>query len=123
MSRGNPLWGAPRIHGELLKLGIDIGQTSVGKYMVRRRKPPSQTWRRVLANASVSPGNVKQILPNAVAFTNLPRLAVQSAYRRSGGNPEGCPWSSVPGYPPKVVMPAQPAGQRERPALAALLAV
>src|SRR5215471_7628608 len=38
MSRENPLWGAPRIHGELLKLGIDIGETSVGKYMVRRRK-------------------------------------------------------------------------------------
>ena len=35
MSRDNPLWGAPRIHGELLKLGIDIGETSVGKYMVR----------------------------------------------------------------------------------------
>jgi hypothetical protein len=43
MSRENPLWGTPRIHGELLKLGIDIGQTSVGKYMVRHRKPPSQT--------------------------------------------------------------------------------
>ena len=42
MSRENPLWGAPRIHGELLKLGIDIGETSVGKYIVRRRKPPSQ---------------------------------------------------------------------------------
>ena len=43
-SRENPMWGAPRIHGELLKLGIEIGETCVGKYMVRRRKPPSQTW-------------------------------------------------------------------------------
>jgi hypothetical protein len=43
MSRDNPLWGAPRIHGELLKLGIDVGQTSVAKYIVRKRKPPSQT--------------------------------------------------------------------------------
>ena len=42
--------GAPRIHGELLKLGIDIGETSVGKYMVRHRKPPSQTWRTFLEN-------------------------------------------------------------------------
>jgi hypothetical protein len=42
MSGANPLWGAPRIHGELLKLGIDVGQTSVAKYMVRRRVPPSQ---------------------------------------------------------------------------------
>ena len=50
MSRENPLWGAPRIHGELLKLGIDIGETSVGKYIARRRKPPSQTWRIFLQN-------------------------------------------------------------------------
>jgi len=50
MSRENSLWGAPRIHGELLKLGIDIGETSVGKYMVRRPKPPSQTWRTFLEN-------------------------------------------------------------------------
>jgi putative transposase len=48
MSRDNPTWGAPRIHGELLKLGIDIGQTSVSKYMVRRRPLPSQSWRTFL---------------------------------------------------------------------------
>src|SRR5262252_5610338 len=42
MSIANPLWGAPRIHGELLKLGIEIGQSSVAKYMARRRGPPSQ---------------------------------------------------------------------------------
>jgi putative transposase len=45
MCRENPGWGAPRIHGELLKLGIDIGESSVSKYMARRHKPPSQTWR------------------------------------------------------------------------------
>jgi len=50
MSRENPLWGAPRIHGELLKLGIDIGETSVSKYIVRHRNPPSQTWRTFLEN-------------------------------------------------------------------------
>ena len=50
MSRDNPLWGAPRIHGELLKLGIDVGETSVGKYRVRHRKPPSQTSRTFLEN-------------------------------------------------------------------------
>jgi hypothetical protein len=43
MCRENPGWGAPRIHGELLKLGIDIGESSVSKYMVPSRKPPSQT--------------------------------------------------------------------------------
>ena len=45
MCRENPLWGAPRIHGELFKLGINIAESSVSKYMVRCRKPPSQTWR------------------------------------------------------------------------------
>jgi len=50
MCRENPTWGAPRIHGELLKLGINIGENSVTKYMVRCRKPPSQTWRTFLEN-------------------------------------------------------------------------
>src|SRR4249920_1752088 len=50
MSLANPLWGAPRIHGGLLKLGIDIGHTSVAKYMARRRGPPSQGWRTFLRN-------------------------------------------------------------------------
>lgn len=50
LTRGNPLWGAPHIHGELLKPGINVGETSAGKYMVRRRKPPSQTWRTFLDN-------------------------------------------------------------------------
>ena len=50
MCRENPAWGAPRIHGELLKLGINIGESSVSKYMVRGCKPPSQTWRTFLEN-------------------------------------------------------------------------
>src|SRR5712672_226140 len=50
MSIANPLWGAPRIHGELLKLGVDIGQTSVAKYMAKRRGPPSQGWKTFLHN-------------------------------------------------------------------------
>lgn len=50
MSAANPLWGAPRIHGELLKLGIDVAQATVSKYMARRRKPPSQSWRTFLDN-------------------------------------------------------------------------
>jgi putative transposase len=44
MSLANPLWGAPRIHGELLKLGIEVSQATVAKYMGRQRKPPFQTW-------------------------------------------------------------------------------
>ena len=50
MSIENPLWGAPRIHGELLKLGFEVAQSSVAKYMVKRRGPPSQGWRTFLQN-------------------------------------------------------------------------
>ena len=50
MCRVNPLWGAPRIHGELLKLGIEISEATVSKYMIKRRGPPSQTWRTFLEN-------------------------------------------------------------------------
>jgi transposase InsO family protein len=50
MSRENPIWGAPRIHSELMKLGIKISEASVAKYMVRKPKSPSQTWRTFLDN-------------------------------------------------------------------------
>ena len=48
MSLANPRWGAPRIHGELLKLGIDVSQATVATYLIRHRRPPSQTWRTFL---------------------------------------------------------------------------
>jgi len=72
LSRENALWGAPRIHGELLKLGIDVGETSVGKYMVRHRKPPSQTWRTFLEN------HVKTMV--SVDFFTVPTLRFQVLY-------------------------------------------
>ena len=72
MCRDNPLWGAPRIHGELLKLGIDIGQTSVGKYMVRLRQPPSQTWRTFLDN------HLKSLV--SVDFFTVPTIGFQILY-------------------------------------------
>ena len=50
MCKENPLWGAPRIHGEMLKLGFEIAESTVSKYMVRRRGPPSQTWQTFLRN-------------------------------------------------------------------------
>src|SRR5262245_28883086 len=51
MAQDNPLWGAPRIHGELLKIGVAVSQATVAKYIGRRdTKPPSQTWRTFLAN-------------------------------------------------------------------------
>jgi putative transposase len=72
MSRANPLWGAPRIHGELLKLGIDIGQTSVSKYIVRQRKPPSQTWRTFLDD------HVQQLV--SVDFFSVPTIRFEVLY-------------------------------------------
>jgi putative transposase len=66
MSRANPLWGAPRIHGELLKPGIDIGETSVSKYMVRQRRSPSLTWRTFLDN------HVQQLV--SVDFFTVPTI-------------------------------------------------
>ena len=49
MSRANPLWGAPHIHGELLKLGFEVAQSTVARYMCRHSRPPSQGWRRFSA--------------------------------------------------------------------------
>jgi putative transposase len=50
MAAANPLWGAPRIHGELLKLGIDVAERTVSRLLTKRRTPPSQSWRTFLAN-------------------------------------------------------------------------
>src|SRR5260370_42233714 len=50
MSLANPGWGAPGIHGELMKVGINIGEPPVANYLVRPRRPPSQTWQTFLAN-------------------------------------------------------------------------
>jgi putative transposase len=50
MSEANPRWGAPRIHGELLKFGVGVSQATVAKYLMRRRRPPAQTWRTFLTN-------------------------------------------------------------------------
>ena len=50
MAQATPRWGAPRIHGELLTLGIDVCQATGAKYMMRPRRPPSQTWRTFLRN-------------------------------------------------------------------------
>ena len=50
MANANPTWGSPRIHGELLKLGIKISQRTVARLMPKQRKPPSQTWRAFLDN-------------------------------------------------------------------------
>jgi len=72
MCRENPLWGAPRIHGELLKLGINIAERSVSKYMVRRKKPPSQNWRTFLEN------HAQQLV--SIDFFTVPTIGFQVLY-------------------------------------------
>jgi hypothetical protein len=71
MSLANPLWGAPRIHGELLKLGIDVGQTSVAKYMARRRRPPSQGWETFLHNHADGIASIDLFVVPTIAFRLL----------------------------------------------------
>jgi putative transposase len=72
MSARNVLWGAPRLHGELLKLGIDVSQATVAKYMLKHRKPPAQTWRTFLEN------HVKQLV--SVDFFVVPTLSFRILY-------------------------------------------
>jgi putative transposase len=88
LSRENPLWGAPRIHGEL-KLGIDIGETSVGKYMVRRRNPPSQTWRTFLENHLKSTVSMTSSVPT-LRFQVLYVFLVLAHDRRHVEIDRGC---------------------------------
>jgi putative transposase len=71
MSKANALWGAPRIHGELQKLGIEISQATVSKYVVRHRKPPSQTWRSFLENHLGSLVSVDFFIVPTVTFKVL----------------------------------------------------
>jgi transposase InsO family protein len=82
MSIANPLWGAPRIHGELLKLGIDIGQTSVAKYMVRRRGPPSQGWKTFLRNHANGIAAMDLFVVPTVSFRLLYGLLIMGHGRR-----------------------------------------
>jgi hypothetical protein len=76
MSIANPLWGAPRIHGELLKLGINIGQTSLAKYMARRRGPPSQGWKTFLRNHADGVAAMDLFVVPTVSFRLLYGLLV-----------------------------------------------
>jgi hypothetical protein len=72
MSTANPVWGAPRIHGEFLKLGIQLSQATVAKYMERQREPPSQSWRTFLEN------HVRQLV--AIDFLVLPTVSFRILY-------------------------------------------
>jgi hypothetical protein len=82
MSVANPLWGAPRIHGELLKLGIGIGQTTVAKYMVRKRRPPSQGWKTFLRNHAHGIASIDLFVVPTISFRLLYALLVLRHSRR-----------------------------------------
>ena len=82
MSVANPLWGAPRIHGELLKLGVDVGQTSVAKYMARWRAPPSQGWKTFLRNHAEGIAAMDLFVVPTISFRLLYRLLIVGHDRR-----------------------------------------
>jgi transposase InsO family protein len=82
MRQANPLWGAPRIHGELLKLGIAVAQSTVAKYLPRSRQPPSQTWRTFLTNHLAQTASIDFFAVPTATFLVLFVLVVQSHERR-----------------------------------------
>jgi transposase InsO family protein len=114
MSQANLLWGAPRIHGELLKLGFDVAQSTVAKYMVRRRGPPSQGWKTFLRNHAPDISAIDMFVVPTIVFKLLYSLAIITHHRRRlvwinvTTNPtaawiaqqitEAFPWDQAPQY-------------------------
>lgn len=82
MSIANPLWGAPRIHGELLKLGIDVGQTTVAKYMGKGRRPPSQGWKTFVHNHADGIASIDLFVVPTISFRLLYGFLVLRHARR-----------------------------------------
>jgi hypothetical protein len=78
----NPLWGAPRIHGELLKLGMDVGQTTVAKYMAKKRRPPSQGWRTFVHNHADAIASIDIFVVPTISFGPLYGLLILRLSRR-----------------------------------------
>src|SRR4029077_13434924 len=114
MSMNNPLWGAPRIHGELLKLGFQVAQSSVAKYMVKRRKPPSQGWRTFLRNHAPEIAAMDFFVVPTIGFGLLYAFVIVRIDRRdlawinvtanptpewvAGQITEAFPWDEAPYY-------------------------
>src|SRR5882762_9844904 len=114
ISRENPLWGAPRIHGELLKLGFHIAQSTVAKYMTRRRRPPSQGWKTFLRNHTPHIAAIDMFVVPTIGFRLLYGLVIIRLERRHlvwinvTANPtadwiarqmtEAFPWDQAPQY-------------------------
>ena len=114
MSIENPLWGAPRIHGELLKLGFDVAQSSVAKYMVKRSGPPSQGWHTFLRNHAPDIAAMDLFVAPTIGFGLLYGFVIVRLARRRlvwinvTTNPtaewiarqitEAFPWNEAPRY-------------------------
>jgi hypothetical protein len=113
MSIENPLWGAPRIHGELLKLGFEIAQSSVAKYMVKQYGPPSQGWRIFLRNHAPDIAAMDLFVVPTIGFKLLYGLIIVRLVRRRlvwvavTANPTAewiarqiseAPWNEAPRY-------------------------
>jgi transposase InsO family protein len=114
MSRENPLWGAPRIHGELLMLGFDVAQSTVSKYMERSHRPPSQSWKTFLRNHADAIASIDMCVVPTLTFERLFALLVLGHGRRellwfevtrrptaewlARQITEAFPWVSVPAY-------------------------
>jgi hypothetical protein len=82
MSLANPLWGAPRIHGELLKLGIEIAQSTVAKYMVKGARPFSQSWTTFLRNHASGIAAMDLLVVPTIGFQLLYALVILKHDRR-----------------------------------------
>jgi transposase InsO family protein len=82
MSTENQLWGAPRIHGELLKLGFSVAQSTVAKYMVKRRGPPSQGWRTFLRNHAPDIAAMDLFVVPTIGFRLLYGFVIVRLHRR-----------------------------------------
>ena len=82
MSRENPLWGAARIHGELLMLGFDVAQSTVSKYMGRGRRPPSQSWTTFLRNHAQAIAAIDMCVVPTMTFERLFAFLVLGHGRR-----------------------------------------
>jgi transposase InsO family protein len=82
MNRENPLWGAPRIHGELLMLGIEVAESTVGRYIVRSRRPPSQGWKTFLRNHAAGIASIDLFVVRTISFKLLYGLVILGHARR-----------------------------------------
>jgi hypothetical protein len=82
MNAANPLWGAPRIHGEILKLGIDVSQATVARYMVRKRGAPSPTWRSFLSNHAEGIAAIDMFVVASASFRLLYVIVILGHDRR-----------------------------------------